>query len=94
MIKKPTCYLKGGSMNRLVLTAFVLMLLSCCLELNAQLSTREVPVGFQYDFGVEIMPTINLYIQLTNKFKINYYICNFNNIENKKFSYISEINNV
>ena len=29
-----------------------------CLQANAQISTREVPTGFKYDFGKEQMPVI------------------------------------
>ena len=45
------------TINRFALLVFF-GLFGLCLQLNAQLSTREVPVGFKYDFGKEIIPII------------------------------------
>jgi hypothetical protein len=42
-------------LSKLILkTFFALFVL--CLQLNAQISTREVPVGFKYNFSKELMP--------------------------------------
>jgi len=43
--------------KKLVLkTFFALFVLS--FQMNAQISTREIPVGYNYNFGSELMPII------------------------------------
>ena len=55
-------------MGRIFITVIILLwgLFLFCLQANAQISTREVPVGYKYDFGKEeqmpviVMPDIDI----------------------------------
>ena len=38
----------------------VAILFLFCLQANAQISTREVPTGFKYDFGKEQIPILTM----------------------------------
>jgi hypothetical protein len=45
-------------MNKKIVIKIFLGLFLISLPLNAQLSTREVPIGFEYDFSKELMPIV------------------------------------
>ncbi|MDR3012089.1 MAG: hypothetical protein LBU70_02625, partial [Chitinispirillales bacterium] len=46
-------------LGRLTLITHFLSIL-ICLQINAQLSTNEIPIGFRYDFGRGAIPTVTM----------------------------------
>jgi len=45
-------------MNKKLVLKTILLFFVLCIKLNAQISTREIPISFNYNLSNELIPTL------------------------------------